>query len=245
MTEQKSMERQKGVALWRQIADRIRASIAQGDFDQTGMVPPETQLAEQFGVNRHTVRSALAALGQEGIVRAVQGRGTMIDRKDKFTFPIARRTRFTEGIGDQAKGLEGLLLSSAVEAAGSAVAKWLVLEPEARVIRLEVLRKADGRALSRSTSWFPADRFERIDEAFRRTGSVTRALREYGVDDYLRAVTEVSATHAEPDDVAQLALTPGAIVLVTRALNTDMQGLPIQYAVTRFPADRVEFTITN
>lgn len=245
MTEQKSMERQKGVALWRQIADRIRASIAQGDFDQTGMVPPETQLAEQFGVNRHTVRSALAALGQEGIVRAVQGRGTMIDRKDKFTFPIARRTRFTEGIGDQAKGLEGLLLSSAVEAAGSAVAKWLALEPEARVIRLEVLRKADGRALSRSTSWFPADRFELIDEAFRRTGSVTRALREYGVDDYLRAVTEVSATHAEPDDVAQLALTPGAIVLVTRALNTDMQGLPIQYAVTRFPADRVEFTITN
>lgn len=245
MTEQKSMERQKGVALWRQIADRIRASIAQGDFDQTGMVPPETQLAEQFGVNRHTVRSALAALGQEGIVRAVQGRGTMIDRKDKFTFPIARRTRFTEGIGDQAKGLEGLLLSSAVEPAGSAVAKWLALEPEARVVRLEVLRKADGRALSRSTSWFPADRFELIDEAFRRTGSVTRALREYGVDDYLRAVTEVSATHAEPDDVAQLALTPGAIVLVTRALNTDMQGLPIQYAVTRFPADRVEFIITN
>lgn len=239
------MERQKGVALWRQIADRIRASIAQGDYDATGMVPPETQLAEQFGVNRHTVRSALAALGQEGIVRAVQGRGTMIDRKDKFTFPIARRTRFTEGIGDQAKGLEGLLLSSAVEAAGAAVAKWLALEPEARVIRLEVLRKADGRALSRSTSWFPADRFEQIDGAFRRTGSVTRALREYGVDDYLRAVTEVSATHAEPDDVAQLALTPGAIVLVTRALNTDMQGLPIQYAVTRFPADRVEFTITN
>ncbi|PJI40523.1 MAG: phosphonate metabolism transcriptional regulator PhnF [Rhizobium sp.] len=245
MTQQKSMERQKGVALWRQIADRIRASIAQGDFDATGMVPPETQLAEQFGVNRHTVRSALAALGQEGIVRAVQGRGTMIDRKDKFTFPIARRTRFTEGIGDQAKGLEGLLLSSALEPAGNDVAKWLALEPQTQVIRLDVLRKADGRALSRSTIWFPAGRFKGIDEAFRRTGSVTRALREYGVDDYLRAVTEVSATHAEPDDVAQLALTPGAIVLVTRALNTDMQGLPIQYAVTRFPADRVEFTITN
>nr|WP_232363928.1 phosphonate metabolism transcriptional regulator PhnF [Ciceribacter selenitireducens] len=239
------MERQKGVALWRQIADRIRASIAQGDFDATGMVPPETQLAEQFGVNRHTVRSALAALGQEGIVRAVQGRGTMIDRKDKFTFPIARRTRFTEGIGDQARGLEGLLLSSVLEAAGTDLAKWLALEPQTQVIRLDVLRKADGRALSRSTVWFPAGRFKGIDEAFRRTGSVTRALREYGVDDYLRAVTEVSATHAEPDDVAQLALTPGAIVLVTRALNTDMQDLPIQYAVTRFPADRVEFTITN
>lgn len=239
------MERQKGVALWRQIADRIRASIAQGDFDATGMVPPETQLAEQFGVNRHTVRSALAALGQEGIVRAVQGRGTMIDRKDKFTFPIAKRTRFTEGIGDQARGLEGLLLSSAHEPADAELAKWLKLAIGTPVIRLEALRKADGRALSRSTTWFPAGRFDGIDAAFRRTGSITMALLEQGVSDYLRDVTQVSATHAEPDDVAQLALTPGAIVLVTRALNTDLDGIPIQYAVTRFPADRVEFTIMN
>lgn len=39
MMGQKSVERQKGVALWRQIADRIRASIAQGDYDASGMVP--------------------------------------------------------------------------------------------------------------------------------------------------------------------------------------------------------------
>ena len=169
----------------------------------------------------------------------------MIDRKEKFSFPIARRTRFTEGIGEQARDVEGLLLSSGHEPADAVVAKRLKLSLAAPVIRLEALRKADGRALSRSTTWFPAGRFDGIDEAFRRTGSITLALREQGVSDYLRAVTEVTATHAEPDDVAQLALTPGAIVLVTRALNTDLAGIPIQYAVTRFPADRVEFTITN
>ncbi len=66
-----------------------------------------------------------------------------------------------------------------------------------------------------------------------------------GVEDYLREVTEISAVHAEPDDVAHLELTPGAIVLVTRAVNTDPEGRPIQYAITRFPADRVQFTIRN
>lgn len=245
MMELKSVERLKGVAVWRQIADRIRASIARGDYDASGMVPAETQLAAEFGVNRHTVRSALAALAQEGIVRAVQGRGTMIDRKEKFSFPIARRTRFTEGIGDQAKDLEGVLLASGVENAGREVGRWLGVALEVEVVRLEVVRKADGRPLSRSTIWFPALRFAGIDEAFRRSGSITRALGEFGVGDYLRATTEISATHAEPDDVAELALTPGAIVLVTRALNTDMDGVPMQYAVTRFPADRVEFTVNN
>ncbi|PLU68682.1 phosphonate metabolism transcriptional regulator PhnF, partial [Sinorhizobium medicae] len=47
----KTVERQTGVALWRQIADRIRLAISNGDYEATGMVPPETTLAAQFGVN--------------------------------------------------------------------------------------------------------------------------------------------------------------------------------------------------
>ena len=93
MVLKKNVERQIGVALWRQIADRIRLSISNGDYDQTGMVPPEIKLASQFGVNRHTVRSALAALAEEGLVEAIQGRGTMVRRRERLSFPISRRTR--------------------------------------------------------------------------------------------------------------------------------------------------------
>lgn len=239
------MQRQKGVALWRQISDRIRANILAGLYDGTGMVPAETALAQEFGVNRHTVRAALAALQQEGIVRAAQGRGTMITQRDKFDFPIGRRTRFTEGIGEQARDLKAILLSSSREVATSELIGRLQLAQGDEVLRLDGVRKADGRAVSRSTMWFPAERFVGIDKAFAETGSITRALSACGVDDYLRDVTEISAVHAEPDDVAHLELTPGAIVLVTRALNTDAQGRPIQFAVTRFPADRVQFTIRN
>ena len=64
-----------------------------------GMVPSEAQLAEQFGVNRHTVRSAMAALAEEGLLRKVQGRGTLIEKRDRLVFPIGRRTRFSGGIG--------------------------------------------------------------------------------------------------------------------------------------------------
>jgi GntR family transcriptional regulator, phosphonate transport system regulatory protein len=237
------IQRQKGVALWRQIADRIRANIAAGDYDVTGRVPAETALAEEFAVNRHTVRAALAALAQEGIVRAEQGRGTLIAQRDKFDFPISRRTRFTQGIGEQARDLQGVLLSVRDEAANAELSRWLKVAPGTRLIRLETVRKADGRALSRSTSWFPAERFSGIDAVFQNSGSITRALAAFDVTDYLRDVTEISAVHAEPDDVADLGLTPGAIVLVTKALNTDLEAVPIQFAITRFPADRVQFTV--
>ncbi|MGA1802956.1 phosphonate metabolism transcriptional regulator PhnF [Rhizobium sp. HT1-10] len=245
MAVQKQVQRQTGVALWRQIADRIRASINNGDFDAAGMVPPETVLALQFGVNRHTVRSALAALAQEGVVRAVQGRGTMIERREKLNFPISKRTRFSQGIGNQAREARSRLLGVAEETASADVAGRLKIAPEAAVVRLETIGIADQRPISRATSWFPADRFAGMGDAYRKTGSITRSFSEMGLSDYIRAITEITAMHAETADIAELELSPGAIVLVTRALNTDLDGIPVQYSTTRFAADRVQFTVEN
>lgn len=245
MAVQRQVQRQTGVALWRQIADRIRASINHGDFDDAGMVPPETVLALQFGVNRHTVRSALAALAQEGVVRAVQGRGTMIERKEKLNFPISKRTRFSQGIGDQAREARSMLLAMADEAAEVEVARWLKITPGALVVRLETIGTADTRPVSRATSWFPADRFAGIGEAYRQMGSITKAFGAMGLPDYIRATTEITAMHAETADIADLELSPGAIVMMTRALNADLDGRPVQYSITRFAADRVQFTIEN
>lgn len=239
------IQRQTGVALWRQIADRIRTSINHGDFDENGMVPPETTLALQFGVNRHTIRSALAALAQEGIVRAVQGRGTLIERKERLSFPISRRTRFSQGIGDQVRETRSMLLASGEDVASSELAKQLRIEPGAPLIRLETLGHADHRPVSRATSWFPADRFGKMAEIYRTTGSITKAFRELGVPDYIRVATEITATHADESDLADLQLSPGAIVLITQALNTDLDNVPVQYSISRFAADRVRFTVEN
>lgn len=237
------MERQAGVALWRQIADRMRLAINNGDFDETGMMPPETVLAARFGVNRHTVRSALASLAEEGIVQPMQGIGTRILRSRHLRFPIGRRTRFSQGLGAQARELEGLLLEAACEAAPQAVTDALTLAPGTACVRLETVHSADGRPVSRSTSFFPASRFAGIDAAYRRSGSITAALRAFGVSDYLRKSTEISAVHADGDDMQRLRLSPGAIVLTATAVNTDLADVPVQYARTRFPADRIKLTV--
>ncbi|MFK0385317.1 phosphonate metabolism transcriptional regulator PhnF [Rhizobium sp. RM] len=239
------MKRKNGVALWRQIADRIRQEISAGTHDATGMLPPEMSLSEKFGVNRHTVRSAIAALASEGIVEPLQGRGTMIIRKGRLSFPISKRTRFTAGISDQVKDMEALLLSHSTEQANEDLASRLKLNVGDFLIRMEILRKADHRPVSRSTTWFPASRFSGIEEAYRASGSITSAFAKLGLSDYIRATTVISATHADTGDLSDLELSPGAIVLVTQALNTDMDGTPVQYAISRFSADSVEFTIDN
>ncbi|OJF91317.1 phosphonate metabolism transcriptional regulator PhnF [Pararhizobium antarcticum] len=237
------VERQIGVALWRQIADRIRLSISNGDYDATGMAPPETVLAAQFGVNRHTVRSALASLADEGLVTAVQGRGTMITRKERLNFPISRRTRFSQGLGNQARDLEARLLDHAQMPATREIADALGLAPGAPCIRLDLLSSADGRGVSCSTSYFSAERFPQIAAHFATLGSITRSFAASGLDDYVRASTEIVARHADANELVLLKLSPGAIVIEAQAINADLQGRPVQYSRTRFAADRVKLTI--
>ncbi|MFZ2099583.1 MAG: GntR family transcriptional regulator, partial [Oricola sp.] len=79
------LERKTGVALWRQIADLIRSDIAAGVAAESGRLPPEMELAKRYGVNRHTVRAAIAALEQEGVLRSEQGRGTFVRRRTRLS----------------------------------------------------------------------------------------------------------------------------------------------------------------
>jgi GntR family phosphonate transport system transcriptional regulator len=238
-----TIERRSGVALWRQIADRIRQLASKGEFDGAGRLPPEMALAERFGVNRHTVRSAIALLVQEGVLRTEQGRGTFVETRPTLTYPIGARTRFSEGLAGQAEQRRGILVSHAIEPASATAARALGIEEGAALIRLDTRSEADGRPVSRATSWFDAARFAGIVDYFAATGSITAALKALGVDDYLRKTTNITARLADGDDLAVLRLSPGAVVLITEAINTDLAGKPIQYARTHFAADRVELRI--
>ena len=237
------LERKTGVALWRQIADLIRSDIATGATAREGRLPPEMELARRYGVNRHTVRSAIAALEQEGVLRSEQGRGTFIRRRARLSYPIARRTRFSAGIGGQAGSTRTRLLKSGREDASDTVAENLDIRPGSEAVRLETVSEADGVPVSRATSWFDAARFPDIDTAFGQHASITRALAACGVADYVRKSTVIEARHASAEDIELLRLTAGAIVLVTRAVTADAEGRPIQYAESRFAADRVELKI--
>jgi GntR family phosphonate transport system transcriptional regulator len=156
---EQAVTRKSGVALWRQIADQIRQAISAGTLGADGKLPPEMILSERFGVNRHTLRSAIAALVQEGVLRAEQGRGTFVESRQKLSYPISARTRFSTGLREQTRERRSILLADAIEPALSRVAEALGLAPDAPVLRLETLSEADGRPVSRATSWFDAERF--------------------------------------------------------------------------------------
>lgn len=243
MTKAKRVERNSGVAIWRQISEEIRGDIMAGKLQSGERMPAEMALAERFGVNRHTVRSAIAALTQEGVLRAEQGRGTFVANARRLTYQIGRRTRISQSLAAQAGDVTGTLIGSMREIASNDVTQALALPIGREVIRLDTTNSADGHPVSRATHWLDATRFPDFSEHYAAFGSITRALKKSGIEDYFRKSTVISAQHADSDDLKHLNLSPGAIVLVARAINIDPDGTPLQYSLTRFSADRMELSI--
>ena len=57
-----------------QVATAIKEAILEGSLPPGSWLPPEEQMAANFGVSRPTVREALRALKTAGVIRATRGR---------------------------------------------------------------------------------------------------------------------------------------------------------------------------
>jgi GntR family transcriptional repressor for pyruvate dehydrogenase complex len=64
--------------LYEQILQQVEESIHQGAMKPGDQLPPERELAQQFGVSRTAVREAVKALQEKGLVEGYPGRGTFI-----------------------------------------------------------------------------------------------------------------------------------------------------------------------
>ena len=232
-----------GVTLWRQVADGIERGIANGTYAAGEKLPGETEIAETYRVNRHTVRRALATLAERGLVRAERGSGTYVEAQRRLAYPLRSRTRFSEIVGAGGHEPRGQLIEASDDVATRELARELALKTGAPLIRIEALRLADRTPICVSTTWLSAETFPDAGSVFAATRSMTKLLAHYGVRDYRRGSTKITAAIADATDAAHLDLPLGRPVLVVDATDLDLGGKPLVTKRSRFAAERVEFLV--
>ncbi|MDO9583419.1 MAG: phosphonate metabolism transcriptional regulator PhnF [Desulfomicrobium sp.] len=236
------LQRRSGMALWRQIQDWLEFRIKEGEMPPGSKLPTEQELAGRFGVNRHTVRRALTLLAEKELIRTEQGSGSFV-REQVIDYAVGARTRFHENLLRQERKPRGELVSSGIIPATTEVARALELEKGESVIVLETLGEADGVRICLASAHFPQARFPGLDGHFRETGSVTQALRHYGVMDYRRKSTHISSRLPSAREARMLRQAKTRPVLVTASINVDPREWPIEFCETRFASERVHFII--
>lgn len=219
---------------------RLRALLRSEELRPGERVGDERSLAAGLGVPRAALRTALAALEDEGAIRRTIGRAGGVLVADGR---IERHLNTTESLPVIARyqGIEvtTVVLRAALAVAGPRERRLLNLEEGARVHHLLRLRSAGGQPLSIEASVLPADLFPGLAE--QDLSSLYSTLRTvYGVwPSYSDETLEVEA--ASPADAELLGVPAGTPAIRVHRAATGQRGRPIEVGEEVFLADRMRF----
>jgi GntR family phosphonate transport system transcriptional regulator len=230
-----------GEAVYSQIARQLEDEIQR--FYQPGSyLPSEAELAQRFGVNRHTLRRAIEELMRSGLVERNHGKGTRV-LDAPINYQLGQSTRFTELL--EAEGMTAVthILRKLQIPARDGVAKRLGLPENSAVIWLETLRLVDDRPYCVISHFLPQQRFPDLLDSY--TGGSLHGFILNNYQTSLRRVESlVTATLPLGDDAGLLHMPQHHVVLRVKSVNVDVNtGVPLEYALTRFRADRIQLRI--
>lgn len=198
-------------------------------------LPAERALAEQWGVARMTVRTAIAALAREGLVRTVHGSGST-----RVAPPVSLQVRLGSfAAAVEAQGLRPgtRLLELGVDPDPPAGAVEHLGADGLPALLVRRLRLGDDLPLALEEAWLPRHLFPDLDEAAA-AGSLYAHLAAH---DLLPDAGEetVRADLPDPEEVRLLGISASRPVLRLSRRAT-VRGTAVEYARAVFPGDRHE-----
>jgi GntR family transcriptional regulator len=233
-------------AVYRQIADHLRAAMDRGRLRQGDQLPSEAQLMNHYGVARMTARNALRVLLDEGLITAEHGRGVYVRMRP----PVRRLASDRFAQRHRKEGKAAFIAEAGQAGAQPAVDMIKVTEakPPAEVAerlggpgRVVVRSRRyllDGRPVETAISYIPADlaRGTPIAEPNPGPGGIYARLEEAG-HALERFTEDVSARMPTPDEARTLSLPPGVPVFRLVRTAYEMDGRAVEVCDTIMAAD--------
>jgi GntR family transcriptional regulator len=215
----------------RQIEDELRARIASGLLRPGTTLPSEASLSAEFGVPRGTVRRALAALRDDGLVAGGPGRRAVV-RSGARSRPIASGVPFREwalglGLDPAQRTLE------VARREGRAEACWALRLPDGSPV-VDILRLGllGGRPAMVERSSFVPDIGLLLLDHDADSCAVDAFLRERGVR-LGRTRHVLDAVAASTPDAQLLGVPSGSPLLRERRTVFEASGRPVGYSDDR------------
>jgi GntR family phosphonate transport system transcriptional regulator len=233
--------------LWKRIERSLRSAIVEGRHAPGSQLPPDRQIASDYGASRVTARRALAALEQDGLLRIEQGNGTFVSEDALVRYRLGgARIRFNQSlvvVGEVEK-VHRRILRTWESRADREMAQRLGIARGEPILHLQISAFADERPISLGVRHCAAKRFRGLKEAFERQGTFTAALREFGVADYRRASTEMMARMPSLDEARLLVQPRSQPVLAYTAVDVEVAtGNVISYFAGCFASHRVVISV--
>lgn len=221
------------------VADALIADIEQGTYPVGEMLPPELEIAEQYGVSRYTAREAIRRLTQLGLITRRAGIGTTVTSsttQSNYSAHIsdidqlihyAKETKL-KLLGEEWVRIEGELAEVLPPARGQT---WL---------KLTALRyPQSSRKPISHTSMVVHPAYARIRERIRESGAaVYRLIEEMYGERISEVKQEISCVALTKEQGALLGEKTGSPALLVYRYYMGKDNTLLSVSINLYPPDR-------
>ncbi len=223
---------QRQISIAEQVASLLHQRIVEGVYAPGERLPSESGFAEELGVSRGTVRSALATLATADLIMRRQGDGTYVRQVEASRHSLMHAIwGFTHLI--EASGRKPMIQAVSIDKrrATEEEATALDIGLDEDVISVVRVFYADKRPIIFSTNLSPATLFAIGIDELDATIGIHRFLKRYCNREVARIDTDISATVANEQVQEALSLEPNTPVLRMEQIFRDFHRHPLVFAL--------------
>ena len=227
--------------LYIQLREVIRGKIEEGEYPPGTAIPSESQLAEMYGLNRLSVRSALEALEYEGILTSVQGKGVFVNgaktERDLDTLGGYRHT-----MSERSRDASTRVLVKALRKAGPYYAQVLGLGENDDVWFIRRIDHSQGESVALEEIYIPYMVLPGLGDVDLQLFSIYDLYLWNGIQPEVgKQVLRIS--HLEPAAAKLIGVDAGQAVMEFSCVTQDTTGRIIEFARNYIRGDKTEFTV--
>lgn len=226
-----------------EIAETIRGEIDAGRWGVGEYLPPESKLADRFGVAPGTMRQALRELVSEGTLSARRGAKKIVMREPRQTKDLPEFRSFAQWALSENRKPTGQVIKSEWVKASAVDIKKLNLEDGEHVLRVLRLRKIDDQPVMVERTHYPPALGRQVETLPDDATSVTNELKvRFGIE-FVAAENSFTTASAGEVDQNLLEVEAGYPLLCHLRTSRDRFGTPLEWSEDRYRGGVVALSV--
>ena len=222
-----------------QVKKRLIATLA--EMQAGDQLPPERELAAQFGVSRMTLRQAISGLVRAGHVSRVPGAGTFVAQPT--ISKMSELTGFSEDMATRGFTASSRLLTFEYISADASASQDLMLSPGEKLVHIERVRMADGAPMCLERIDLPALYVPGLTADDLKLSLYEVLASRFGIK-LLQAEQVISASVVDQNQATLLNVPSYSPALIVERLGYDQKRRPVERARSIYRGDRYDIRTT-
>ncbi len=227
--------------IYLQLREVVRTKIEDGEYLPGTAIPSENALADTYGINRLTVRTAVDALVNEGVLKRVQGKGVFVVG-NKVERDLDTLSGFTQTMRGKSKTPKVKVLVKRLRKAGEALGKIFRVAPDTELYYIKRLCLVDDEPFSLEEVFIPHDVVPKLSGIDLSVFGIYEIYDFYGIK-LKEAAQTLDIVKLPQNDARMLGIDASLPVFFFQCTSRDDNGRVIEFARTYTRGDKCEFTV--